>query len=152
MNEEFNQAENFIDDGKYEKALAIMRNLEKKLDLWEKLKESGAPMAEHFDLAHLEEQIRGMVKNRFLLTTQVIETEVAIHKEKKICLVCRGEVLRYSYICKCGSIYCENCARALKNLENVCWACDDPIDYSKPVKIFREEVERVKVEIKPKKK
>jgi len=91
--------------------------LEKKLDLWEKLKESGASMAERFDLAHLDEQINGLVQNRTLLTTQVIETEVAIQKERKICLVCRGEVLRFTYICECGAIYCDNCARALTNLD-----------------------------------
>ena len=77
---------------------------------------------------------------------------MTIHKEKIICLVCRGEVLKFSYICECGTIYCENCARALTNLENVCWACDFPIDYSKPVKPFKEEEERVKVEVTPRKK
>jgi len=114
-------------------------DLEKKLDLWEKLKESGASMAERFDLAHLDEQINGLVQNRTLLTTQVIETEVAIQKERKICLVCRGEVRRFTYICECGAIYCDNCARALTNLENICWVCDVPIDYSKPVKHIEEE-------------
>jgi hypothetical protein len=53
-------------------------------------------------------------------------------------LVCRGEVLKFSYICECGANYCGNCARALTNLENVCWACDVPIDYLKPVKPYKE--------------
>ena len=69
------------------------------------------------------------------------EEKVAISKETKICLVCRGEVLGYSYICKCGANYCENCARALTNLENVCWACETPIDYSMPVKQFKEDAD-----------
>jgi len=61
-------------------------------------------------------------------------------------------VFGFSYICKCGASYCENCARALTNLENVCWACDVPIDYSKPVKSFKERAERNKVQEKAKKK
>ena len=58
--------------------------------------------------------------------------------------VCRGGVFGFSYICKCGANYCENCARALTNLENVCWACEVPIDYSKPVKPHKvEDIVRV---------
>ena len=125
-------------------------DLLKKLDLWDKLKEVGAPMADRFDLARLDEQIAGMVKNRAVLTAQVTEDKVTIHKEKKICLVCRGEVLRYTYICECGAIYCENCARALTNLENMCWACDVPIDYSKPVKPRKEETEELGIDKKHK--
>ncbi|GAH17525.1 unnamed protein product, partial [marine sediment metagenome] len=49
------------------------------------------------------------------------------------------EVLKFTYICECGAIYCDNCARALINLENICWVCDVPIDYSKPVKQIEEE-------------
>ena len=123
-----------------------------KLDLWNKLKEVGASMADRFELARLDEQIGGMVQNRAILTAQVVEEKVAIHKEKKICLVCRGVVLRFSYICECGAIYCENCARALTNLENVCWACDVPIDYSKPIKPFKEKAEDIKGQEKAKKK
>jgi len=121
-----------------------------KLDLWEKLKEIDAPMSERMKLARMDDQIVGMVQNLTMLTPQVTEEKVAIHKEIKICLVCRGEVLRYTYICECGAIYCENCARAVSNLENICWACDEPIDYLKPVKPYKEE-EKVEVEKKGKK-
>jgi len=114
-------------------------DLGNKLDLWEKLKDAGAPMVERFELARLDEQISGMVRNRAVMTTQITEDEVMIHKEKKICLVCRGEVLRFTYICDCGVIYCGNCAQALTDLENVCWSCEIPIDYSKPVKQIEEE-------------
>jgi predicted amidophosphoribosyltransferase len=62
--------------------------------------------------------------------------------------VCRGEVFGFSYICKCGANYCENCARALANLENICWACDAPIDYSKPVKHYKEKDEIAMVDKK----
>jgi len=33
----------------------------------------------------------------------------------------------------------------------VCWACDVPIDYSKPVKPYKEEEKRVKIGEKSKK-
>jgi len=49
-------------------------------------------------------------------------------------------------------IYCGNCAQALTDLENVCWACDVPIDYSKPVKPFKDKAERIQVQEKAKKK
>jgi hypothetical protein len=123
-----------------------------KLDLWEKLKEEDAPMAERLELARLDEKIVKMIQKRFVVSVQVSEEKIAISKEKKICLVCRGEVFGFSYICKCGANYCENCARALTNLENVCWACDVPIDYSKPVKSFKERAEHNKVQEKAKKK
>jgi len=125
-------------------------DLLKKLDLWEKLKESGAPMADRLELARLDEKIVGIIYNRAVLTPQVTEEKVVISKETKICLVCRGKVFGFSYICKCGANYCENCARALTNLENVCWVCDVPIDYSKPVKPYKEEEDRAKVEDKVK--
>ncbi|MCK4382472.1 MAG: tetratricopeptide repeat protein, partial [Candidatus Lokiarchaeota archaeon] len=123
-----------------------------KLDLWEKLEAEDAPMSDRMKLARLDEKIIKMIQKRPLLTVQVSEEKITVSKEKKICLVCKGEVFGFSYICKCGANYCENCARALTNLENVCWACDVPIDYSKPVKPFKEEAERIKVQKKAKKK
>jgi hypothetical protein len=67
---------------------------------------------------------------------QITEEEVSISKEKKICLVCKGKLEKFNiYICnKCDTFYCENCARAISNMENMCWVCDEPIDESKPVK------------------
>jgi tetratricopeptide (TPR) repeat protein len=126
-------------------------DLLKKLDLWEKLKEENAPMSDRIELARLDEKIVKMIQNRPVLTVQVSEEKIAISKEKKICLVCRGEVLRFSYICECGAMYCEKCARALTNLENVCWACETLIDYLKPVKPHKVE-DIVRVDKKAKKK
>jgi len=99
---------------------------------WEKLKENDAPMTERLKLARLNDQIEGVLQSSQNLPTQVIDEKVTISKETKICLVCRGEVLKFSYICACGAIYCENCARALTTLENVCWVCEEPIDPLKP--------------------
>ena len=78
---------------------------------------------------------------------QITEEEVTFHREKKICLVCKGKALKFSYICpNCEALYCENCARALSSLENACWVCNSPFDESKPVKAFEKEVETVKID------
>ncbi len=126
------------------------QDLLKKLSLWDKLKEAEAPMADRIELARLDEKVIHIIFKHTELTAQVTEEKVAIHKEKQICLVCRGEVFGFSYICKCGATYCENCARALSDLENVCWVCDTPLDYSKPVKLYKEE--RITVQEKAKEK
>ncbi|MFX1572677.1 MAG: tetratricopeptide repeat protein [Promethearchaeota archaeon] len=114
-------------------------DLAKNEDLWKKLKEEGATMADRVALARLHEQIEGMIRNPTITTVYIKDEEVAITEETKICLVCRGKVMKFSYICECGAIYCENCARALSNLENICWVCDAPIDSSKPIKPYKEE-------------
>ena len=126
-------------------------NLIDRLELWEQLKNSKAPISERFELAQMSEQMERMQRSLVIVKTQIIEDKVAIHKERKICLVCRSEVLRFSYICECGAIYCDNCARAVTDLENVCWVCDVPIDYSKPVRQFKEEIEKNAVKKKVKK-
>lgn len=68
----------------------------------------------------------------FIRPQKVTEEEVSISKEKKICLVCKGLLGRILFMCpKCNSFYCIKCAEALTNLENVCWACNEPLDPSK---------------------
>ena len=122
----------------------------RKSNSWEELKETGATMAERIKLAKLKEQIEELDEKRVFLTAFITEEKVSIHKELKICLVCRSEVLRFSYICECGTIYCDSCARAVSDLENVCWSCESPIDNSKPVKQIEEEHVGVKFEKKKK--
>ena len=63
-------------------------------------------------------------------------------------MVCKGDVLEYMYTCKCDTVYCENCARALTDLENACWVCNAPIDISKPIKSYEKEKVREKDIIK----
>lgn len=66
---------------------------------------------------------------------QISEEEVIFHRDRKICLVCKGDVLRLSYICpKCSAIYCTKCSEELSNLENMCWVCDEPFDETKPTR------------------
>ncbi|MHA2037663.1 MAG: hypothetical protein ACW98X_14595 [Promethearchaeota archaeon] len=78
----------------------------------------------------------------------ITEEEVMFHREKKICLVCKGKVSRINYICpKCNALYCINCSETLSNKENICWVCNEPIDESKPVKPFIEKIKRKDVKL-----
>ena len=76
---------------------------------------------------------------------EITEEEVSVSKEKKICLVCKGKVLRFSFICaQCEAFYCENCAKAIMDMENSCWACNEPLDQSKPSKPYNKQKEPIK--------
>lgn len=78
----------------------------------------------------------------------ITEEEVTFHREKKICLVCKGDVSRVNYICpKCDALYCIKCSEHLSNLENMCWVCREPFDETKPVRPFEEEEKEVDIEI-----
>jgi hypothetical protein len=67
----------------------------------------------------------------------ITEEEISYYKEKKICLVCKGDVARLNYICpKCSTLYCTNCSEQLSELENMCWVCNEPFDEAKPVKPY----------------
>ncbi|MBY8987118.1 MAG: hypothetical protein KGD61_01600, partial [Candidatus Lokiarchaeota archaeon] len=73
---------------------------------------------------------------------QITEEEVNFHRERKICLVCKGNVSGINYICPgCDALYCIKCSEGLSDLENMCWVCNKPFDDSKPIKPFRREEE-----------
>ncbi|MFX0077127.1 MAG: DC1 domain-containing protein, partial [Candidatus Hermodarchaeota archaeon] len=84
---------------------------------------------------------------------RITEEEVTYYKEQKLCLICKGKVGGFNtYICtKCDALYCENCARSLSNSENACWVCNEPIDKSKPSKLFKLTEETEVVDKKAKK-
>jgi hypothetical protein len=80
----------------------------------------------------------------FTKPQRITEEEISISKEKKICLVCKGNLSRTMYICPdCYTFYCMKCSTTLITLENACWVCETPFDESKPVKrILHEEKEK----------
>ncbi|MFX0098992.1 MAG: hypothetical protein ACFFCS_05380 [Candidatus Hodarchaeota archaeon] len=87
-----------------------------------------------------EDQDEGFFKI-FTKPQRITEEEVTYHREKKICLICKGKTQRKVYICPdCNAIYCENCSNALIKMENACWACYAPIDPSLPVNIETTEI------------
>jgi len=81
---------------------------------------------------------------------KITEEEVFISKEKKICMVCKGNVARNNiYLCPdCNTFYCNKCSSTLADLENMCWVCDTPFDESKPIKPLKKEEEEIAVEEK----
>jgi hypothetical protein len=84
---------------------------------------------------HIEESLFRLYEK----PDQITEEEVTFHREKKICLVCKGNLSRLNYICpKCNALYCSNCSEELSNLENSCWVCNEPFDETKPTKPYKE--------------
>lgn len=89
----------------------------------------------------------------FTKPENLTEEEITFHKEQKICLVCKGNVIGFnSFICKCDALYCLKCAQTLSDLENACWVCEEPFDELKPVKLYKEKEDDLIVEEKPHKK
>lgn len=119
---------------------------------WEKHKKENIPLKERLELVQLDKQIELMLQNRTVLISQIVEEKVEVHKVRKICMICKGDVSRYIYVCECDAIYCENCVKALVDLENACWVCDSPIDKSKPVTHFKKDEVEIKQKITDKKK
>ncbi|MFX0001737.1 MAG: hypothetical protein ACFE88_16625, partial [Candidatus Hermodarchaeota archaeon] len=77
---------------------------------------------------------------------QISEAEVTFFREKIICLVCKGKVEGFNFICSsCNALYCTKCATALSNLNNVCWVCDSPIDPSKPSKKYKKDEPKIDI-------
>jgi heme/copper-type cytochrome/quinol oxidase subunit 4 len=81
----------------------------------------------------------------------ITEEEVSLYRDQAICLVCKGKIDGFSYLCgNCKGLYCAKCVNALIKLENVCWVCERQIDKSKPVKLPEKEKE-VEIEVEPQK-
>ncbi|MFX0030435.1 MAG: tetratricopeptide repeat protein [Candidatus Hermodarchaeota archaeon] len=114
-------------------------NLSDQLNTWENLKNNEISITERIKLAELDKHMKELLHKSPLISAQISEKKVTVHREQKICLLCKGDVSGYMYTCSCDAIYCENCARTLTDLENVCWVCNSPIDVSKPTKPFEEE-------------
>lgn len=92
------------------------------------------------------EEIPDILK-MFIKPKDLSEEEVSVSKEKKICLVCKGKIGRFNFLCsECGTFFCLKCSEALSKLENSCWACNHPIDPSKPSKPYEEE-EKEEIEV-----
>ena len=139
-------------NGLYKKIATEQEKLVTQLTLWEQLKELNATITERMELAKISEQMNLMLRNRRMMTIQTSEDKVAIHEERIICLVCKGGIVGFTYVCECDAIYCENCAKTLINLENVCWACNTPIDKSRPMKPYIKDEKGIEMEISDKKK
>ncbi len=80
----------------------------------------------------------------------VTTKEVNFYRNRNICLVCKGKVEKdNAHTCtKCYALYCERCALAIAQLENSCWACNEAIDKSKPIKLIESKEEKKKIIVK----
>jgi hypothetical protein len=57
------------------------------------------------------------------------EKEIGIEKEKFMCIVHRGKIVGNIYVCpNCQAIYCQNCAKSLKQKGESCWSCENEIE------------------------
>jgi len=126
-----------------------------RLDTWEQLEKTNAPLSERMELARLDDHLKGKFRSRMMKMERITEGEVTVYKGSQACLVCKGSAEGFNiYICPtCNSVYCKACTQAVIDLENQCWSCNSPIDASKPVKPYKPEieVEDTKESKKPKK-
>ncbi len=67
------------------------------------------------------------------LKSCITEDDIRASKEQHLCIVHKGVVKGYNYICSCKTSYCFQCYMALIDIENVCWVCEEPLDVSKPI-------------------
>ncbi|MHA2050811.1 MAG: tetratricopeptide repeat protein [Promethearchaeota archaeon] len=105
-------------------------NLLNQLSIWDDFKHKEVSLSERIKFAGMDVQMRDLLQNRAILTVPVKEEEVTIHREKRVCMVCRGEVVGYMYTCQCDTIYCDKCTQALAEIENICWVCNAPLKIS----------------------
>ncbi|MHA1488196.1 MAG: hypothetical protein ACTSRI_00660, partial [Promethearchaeota archaeon] len=94
----------------------------------------------------------------FIKPESINEEDLTLYKERKICLVCKGKASGFNvFVCpECGVLYCLKCAKALSDLENMCWVCNGSLDDTKPMKPIEDEEkegkeDKGKMQIKPKK-
>jgi len=128
----------------------LHEELVQQSETWDYLKEINAPISKRMELARLSENLNDLIRVEMSTKAQVSEKKVTVYKERKMCLVCLGDIEGFeNYICpKCDSIYCKKCAEALIEIENMCWSCESPIDKAKPVKILKQDEENLDIKNK----
>ncbi len=71
---------------------------------------------------------------------EVTEEDIMVSKEKHFCLVHKGPIQGYSFICPdCGAFYCMKCVEAIIVIDNACWSCEHALD---PQRAPQEKVEQ----------
>lgn len=99
-----------------------------------KIKESQYQLAQKEKerlLAEKEKEIEDLRKQREAIT----EEDITVSKEKHFCLVHKGPIEGYSFICPdCGTFYCMKCVQAIVTIDNTCWSCENVIDAEMPIR------------------
>ncbi len=98
--------------------------------------EAAIPASEDLKAKALEKRKQLMETPMFmddLKAQEVSDDDVAVFKERRICLVHKGPIEGYIFMCPgCDAFYCVKCVDALIEIENFCWSCSVPLDPSKP--------------------
>jgi hypothetical protein len=76
-----------------------------------------------------EEEIKfyrtALVDTLLHLKPREMDAHLSLYREHKICLACKGDVVRFHYICpKCKALYCFICYELLSDINNSCWVCN----------------------------
>jgi len=91
----------------------------------------------NLELLKKEAEIEELKRQRELIT----EDDIIISKEKHTCLVHKGLIRGYSFICpECGAFYCIKCIDAIIQIENACWSCQNPLDPSQQIKKIEDDI------------
>ncbi len=80
------------------------------------------------ELREVKAELMGLKKQR----DEITEEDILLSKEQHICLVHKGPIEGFLFICECGAYYCDRCVDAIKELENTCWSCGKPLDPFRP--------------------
>jgi len=121
----------------------LHEDLTGKLDTWERLEKTNAPLSERIELAGIDVHLKGQFRRRIMKLERVEQKEVTVYKDLRTCVVCKGNARGFDiYVCpQCSSIYCKGCAKAIVEIENACWTCESSIDVTRPSKPFEQEKE-----------
>jgi hypothetical protein len=88
----------------------------------------------------LEQQLELRKKDLQIKYLKTTEEDIKISKEQHFCLVHKGTIKGYTFICPtCGAFYCSKCLEAIKEIENACWSCRAPFDPTKPEKALKKD-------------
>lgn len=91
----------------------------------------------NLELLKKQAEIEELKRQRDLIT----EDDIIISKEKHTCLVHKGSIRGYSFICpECGAFYCIKCIDAIIQIENACWSCENPLDSNQQIKKSDEDI------------
>jgi hypothetical protein len=81
------------------------------------------------------------------------QEDVEFYRNETLCMVCKNNLIGFKklFICPdCKAMYCEDCAKELIKLDNMCWGCLNPIDKSQPTKPIEDVEDEIIVDLSQK--
>ena len=107
-----------------------LANRSKLKEREKKIKEKDIEILERdIQILKKDVEIAKLMEQKALTT----EEDIILSKEKHICLVHKGPIQGFSFVCpECGSFYCQKCVMALMSIDNECWSCQHQLDAEMP--------------------